>query len=143
LLLLIHFAIVFIIATVLGLFIRWLIQNKNIFVDFQSPWLEAFPKKKLNYARALLDNDYYIVGDVEWIQTDIDSLTSGNRDILFVNPEIIDQNGSLLNARNSKERVVINTHNVKILELTADMSKKKWRVVSWLKSMIQKSKARK
>jgi hypothetical protein len=88
----------------------------HLFIDLQSVWVSAFDKKKVYFARALLDNNYLVSGTTGWTQTDPESIISGNRDILFESPEITNDRGKA--EEQVAETVIINMRNVKILELS-------------------------
>jgi len=106
--------------------------------DLCSVWISAFPEDKATFARALLDNDYSVTGIAQWTQTDPESLVSGNRDILLISPEITDKEGNVKD--HIAEGVMINTKNIKILELkTAELDNEGGKT-SWLKRITRRSK---
>ena len=98
-----------------------------------------FEEKKVHFARALLDNDYSVTGIVQWIQQDPESLISGNPDVLFVSPVIIDKEGNV--KEQIAEGILINTRNVKILELKTEELNNEEDRFSWLKRIMRRNKA--
>jgi len=135
----IYFIINSFIASYLGSLLAIIINKTNFFVDLQSVWMDAFDKEKVHFARALLDNGYYVAGTTQWTQTDTESLISGNRDILFIDPEIINSDGTV--KEQIAERILINTRNVKILELKIAEPDSEGGRSSWLKRMMGKNKS--
>jgi hypothetical protein len=135
----IYFVINSLIAAGLGSLLAIIINRTNFFIDLQSVWISAFSEKKAYFVRALLDNDYLVSGIVQWIQTDPESLISGNRDILIVSPVIIDEEGN--EKDQIAEGILINTRNVKILELKTEELDKKGGGSSWLKRIMGRGKS--
>ena len=105
-----------------GLSRRFLKKGFGI-IDYRSPWIEAFSPDHVNFARAVLDNNYTVTGIVESIQSDFDSLMSGNRDIVFHSADIINPDGAV--QPKIADRITINTRNVKILEIVRETEEEK------------------
>jgi len=134
-----YFIINSLIAAGLGSLLAIIIDKTNFFIDLQSVWLSAFGEKKAYFIRALLENDYLVTGIVQWIQSDPESLISGNRDILIVSPIIFDEEGNVKDQ--IAEGILVNTRNVKILELKTEELDKKGGGSSWLKRMMGRGKS--
>ena len=112
----VYFIIDSVLAVFCGVLFSKIIDKKpNFLPDLHSVWMSTFLEDKVNFVRVLLDNDYLVSGIVQWTQTDPESLISGNRDILIVSPEIMDKEGNV--TEQIAEGILINTRNVKMLEL--------------------------
>ena len=84
-------------------------------VDLRPSWVDAFSSEQANFVRAHLDDGYIVTGIVESIQSDLNSLVSGNRDIVISSAYVFNPNG--IEQTDIAGRITINTRNIKMLQI--------------------------
>ena len=99
-------------------FSRWA-REKPGRVDQGSAWLDAFSRDRSNLVSALLDNGYTVIGEVSSVQTDVEALISGKRDLVLESVTIVEPDGHY-QADKITELVIINSRDIKILEFTTE-----------------------
>lgn len=101
-------------------FSRWAKKNPGR-VDQGSAWLGAFSRDRANFVYARLYNDSIVMGQVVSVQTDVEALISGKRDLVLKSVTIVDPDGHR-QEDNTAELVIINSRDIKILEIITEPS---------------------
>ena len=110
----------FAIAHMVGIcFSRWASKRKPGRVNPGSAWLDAFSQDRVNFVSARLDNDYTVIGKVFAVQTDVEALISGKRDLVLNSVTIVDPDG-YYQKDSTAELVIINSRDIRILEITTE-----------------------
>ncbi len=99
-------------------FSRWA-KKKPGRVDQGSAWLDAFSLDRVNFVYARLYNGSTVMGKVLSVQTDVEALISGKRDLVLNSVTIVDPDGHY-QEDNTAELVIINSRDIKILEIRTE-----------------------
>lgn len=95
------------------------VKKKSGRVDQGSAWLDAFSRDRVNFVYARFYDGSTVIGKVISVQTDVEALISGKRDLVLNSVTIVDPDGQH-QAANTEELVIINSRDIKILEIMTE-----------------------